>query len=63
MRNRLFSYLLIQDNERICIEILPRLEFRGYERFLQYSTAVAIFNIFKAISESVTVKEGLLHLL
>lgn len=61
MRNCLFTYRCVQDDSVAAVEILPRLELRGYERFLQYATSVAILNIFKAISESLTVKEGALH--
>jgi AraC-like DNA-binding protein len=60
MRNSLFSYQVVRSKASVALEILPRLELHGYTRFLQYATSVAILNIFKAISESQTVNEGIL---
>jgi AraC-like DNA-binding protein len=61
MRNGLFAYHYVTDDKLAVIEITPRLDLRQYERFLQYATSVAILNIFKAISETITLREGFVH--
>ncbi|WP_229014128.1 AraC family transcriptional regulator [Paraburkholderia gardini] len=61
VRNGLFSYRYVEDEKLAVIELTPRLKLREYERFLQYATAVAILNIFKAISETITLKDGFIH--
>lgn len=53
IRNHLFNYRCLQQADMAVLEVRPRLNLARYERFLMYSTVLAIFNVFKAISEDV----------
>jgi AraC-like DNA-binding protein len=61
MRNSLFRYRFKLAGGVASIEFLPRLQLGEYAGFLQYATVFAIFNIFRAISDSVALKSGAIH--
>ncbi len=61
VRNGLFVYHFVEDEGFSMIELTPRLELRDYERFLEYAASIAIFNIFRTISEPLTLKHGFIR--
>ena len=51
VRNAVFNYRCFQQADAVILECRPRLNLGGYEKFLGYTTVLAIFNMLKAISE------------
>lgn len=51
IRNALFSYQCFRRGEAAIIEFRPRMNLGKYEKFMGYTAVLAVYNIYKAISE------------
>jgi len=53
LRNAAFNHRCFQQGDSAIVEFLPRLHLGGYEKFMGYTTVLAVFNVYRAISEDV----------
>lgn len=51
VRNAVFNHRCFQQGDAAIVEFLPRLHLGAYEKFLGYTTVLAVFNVLRAISE------------
>ena len=51
VRNTMFTFRCFQQDDAAILELRPRLQLGEFEKFMAYTTVLAVYNIFKGISE------------